>query len=183
MTQDLARSLTRAVQNNFFDSAKQNIIDTFLYSMSRHYGEQLAETVRALMSQAFLRLPQPVLREMIAAKDQYAERTRARVCIGTYNINGGFTRTDMAQLDLDEWLVTGPAEARRTGLGFLDPSIVQVGGDDEPIDIFAVGFEEIVDLSAQVNLKHGFFFSFFNCFPKETDLLNFENIYNFLPKF
>jgi hypothetical protein len=148
---DFTRSLSRAIQNNFLDSAKQNIIETFLYSMSRNYDELFAERVRVLMSQSFLRLPYPVLRELVHEQDKYTEKTKCRISIGTYNINGGLKSYDMKNLDLNEWLLMeGPLQARRTGLGYLHPSMLE-GNDilQDEIDIFAVGFEEIVDLSAQ----------------------------------
>ena len=73
VTQDISRSLTRAIQNNFLDYTKQDAIETFLYSMSRNYGE-LADRVRVLMSQTFLRLPYSILKELIASKKQYTEK-------------------------------------------------------------------------------------------------------------
>jgi phosphatidylinositol-bisphosphatase len=149
VTQDLTRSLSRAIQNNFLDGAKQNIIDTFLFSISRSYSEILAEQIRVLMSQNFLRLPYSVLREMISLKENYATKLRCRISAGTYNINGGFTRSDMNQLNLNEWLINGPHIANKTNIGYLDPSYNPLNDPNEQLDIFAIGFEEIVDLSAQ----------------------------------
>lgn len=148
VTQDITRSLSRAIQNNFFDSAKQNIIDTFLYSMSRNYAGLVSEQVRCLMSQSFLRLPLPVIYELIAAKESYTEKMKCRVCIGTYNINGGFSRSDMSQLNLDEWLKDGPDIAYHTGIGYVDQNTL-VNSEKREVDIYAIGFEEIVDLNAQ----------------------------------
>ena len=159
MTQDLQRSLTRAIQNNFLDNTKQDAMDTFLYSMSRHYGE-LADRVRCLMSPTFLRLPYAVLRELVAAKAQYVEAQTCRVAIGTWNINGGLSSSDMEQLSLREWLVDGPNVARQSGLGFVDAALADelaacaadsIGRPSKRnrVDIFAIGFEEIVDLNAQ----------------------------------
>jgi synaptojanin len=79
--EDISRSLTRAIQNNFLDSNKQDAIDTFLFSMSRNYGD-LADRVKILMSQNFLRLPYSILRHMVAQYRQYTEQIRCRVLIG-----------------------------------------------------------------------------------------------------
>ena len=73
VTQDFSRSLTRAIQNNFLDNNKQDAIETFLYSMSRNYGD-LADRVRVLMSQTFLRLPYSILKELVTLKKQYTEK-------------------------------------------------------------------------------------------------------------
>jgi hypothetical protein len=148
VTQDFTRSLSRAIQNNFLDGAKQNIIDTFLYSMSINYAGILAEQVRVLTSQTFLRLPYSVLCELLLLKERYVEKEKCRISIGTYNINGGFSRSDMNLLNLNEWLIDGPAIAKKNKLGYLDNSVT-FEFLTEDIDIFAIGFEEIVDLSAQ----------------------------------
>jgi synaptojanin len=121
MTTDLTRSITRTIQNNFLDNTKQDAIETFLHNQSRNYGE-IADRIRILMSQNFLRLPYNVLREMI---NQYKEYTRTETCIvsiNTWNINGGLTYEDMKNLNLKEWLVDGPSNAQETGIGYLNPS-------------------------------------------------------------
>ena len=146
VTQDISRSLSRAIQNNFLDSNKQDAIETFLFSMSRNYGE-LAERVKVLMSPTFLRLPYSILREVVINKSQYVEQVKCKIAIGTWNINGGFNQTDMDQVNLNDWLIDGPLNTKRSGLGYLDPNIQSSNLGD--IDIFAIGFEEIVDLNAQ----------------------------------
>jgi len=146
VTQDISRSLTRAIQNNFLDSNKQDAIETFLFSMSRSYGD-LADRVKILMSQNSLRLPHPVLRRMVSQYRDYTDQSKCRISIGTWNINGGFSPGDMEKVDLKEWLINGPLNAQKTGFGYLDPTASNLLNGE--IDIFVVGFEEIVDLNAQ----------------------------------
>jgi synaptojanin len=148
VTQDFSRSLTRAIQNNFLDYTKQDAMETFLYSMSRNYGE-LADRVKVLMPQTFLRLPYSILKELVSLKKQYIEKFKCRVAIGTWNINGGLKPFDMDELNINEWLVDGPTTAKKTGMGYLDPSMHNNENNSDEIDIFAIGFEEIVDLTAQ----------------------------------
>lgn len=143
VTQDISRSLTRAIQNNFLDNTKQDAIDTVLYGASKNYGD-LADRIRILMSQSALRLPHPVLRRMIQLNQEYVKQIKCKVCVATWNINGGLSASEMDKLDLNDWLIDGPLQARKTGLGFVEPDAQNL--DD--IDIFCVGFEEIVDLSA-----------------------------------
>jgi phosphatidylinositol-bisphosphatase len=146
VTQDISRSLSRAIQNNFLDYTKQDAIETFLYSMSRNYGE-LADRVKVLMSQTFLRLPYSILREVVTAKKQYTHRNKCKIVMGTWNINGGLNKFDMDELDLSDWLIDGPLTARKAGFGYLDASVQTASLAD--VDVFAIGFEEIVDLNAQ----------------------------------
>ena len=145
VTQDITRSLGRTIQNNFMDSNKQDAMETFLFSMSRNYRD-LADRVRILISQNALRLPYPVLRKLVSHKNEYNERPKCRVSINTWNINGGLSASDMEDLDLNEWLINGPLDARQNGLGHIDPSVHSLYNQ---IDIFAIGFQEIVDLNAQ----------------------------------
>jgi len=63
---------------------------------------------------------------------------------GTWNINGGLSPGDMERLDLKDWLIDGPSNARKTNLGHLDANY-----NNSEIDMFVIGFEEIVDLNAQ----------------------------------
>jgi len=55
----------------------------------------------------------------------------------------------MDELNINEWLIDGPTTAKQTGLGYLDPSMHNFDNNSDEIDIFAIGFEEIVDLTAQ----------------------------------
>lgn len=154
MTQDFTRSLGRALQNNLFDENKNDSMELYLsspHSASRSYGE-LDDFIYNLTSKAFLRLPFAILRELLYKKSEFTEAHRCRLVVGTWNVNGGFSRGDMQRVNLAEWLLDGPLVARRTGLGHLDPWLREANlstaalGD---IDIFVIGFEEIVDLSAQ----------------------------------
>lgn len=68
-----------------------------------------------------------------------------RVAVGTYNVNGGkqFRSVVYKDLSLSDWLLDSHV---------INADLVNVSGVDEnrskPIDIFAIGFEEIVDLNA-----------------------------------
>lgn len=99
VTKDLTTSLSRAFQNNFLDDNKHDSIESFLFSMSRNYGT-LTDRVSVLLSKTFLRLPYSVLREIVLCKNEYTEKEKCRVMIGTWNINGGFTENEMQQVAL-----------------------------------------------------------------------------------
>lgn len=77
---------------------------------------------------------------------EYTEVIPLRIAVGTYNVNGGkhFRSVVFKDIQLSDWL--------------LDPHIKKPGNlvdtsfnDDHksiPVDIYAIGFEEIVDLNA-----------------------------------
>lgn len=169
VTQDISRSLSRAIQNNFLDNNKQDAIDILLFTQAKNYGD-IADRIRILMPQNLLRLSYPILREMISNYRQYVEIAKCKICIGTWNINGGLAPRDMDNLDLNEWLINGPLNAKNTGFGYLDPSIRSSSLKIEDIDIFAIGFEEIVDLNAS-NIVSA---------SDINSLLWYEKIYKFL---
>lgn len=151
MTQDLKTSLGRALKNNLFDENKNDLMELYLNSphwRSRSYGE-FEDFVYNLTSKSFLRLPLTVLRELVHAKREYVEQHPCRIMIGTWNVNGGFSDGDMRRVNLAEWLVEAPLMARRSGLGYLDSSFDAGASAQADIDMFVIGFEEIVDLSAQ----------------------------------
>lgn len=148
VTQDITRSLGRALQNNLFDDTKNDCIESYLYSLSKNYAE-LGDIIYNLTSKTFLRLPYSVLRDLILNKREFTEQIKCRVAIGTWNVNGGFSDCDMRKVNLNDWLIDGPLTARRTGFGYLDPSVENSLYSLGDIDIFVIGFEEIVDLSAQ----------------------------------
>lgn len=90
--------------------------------------------------------PNHVLREMCKRFSEYTEPISVRIAAGTYNVNGGkhFRSVVFKDIQLSDWL--------------LDPHIkcqgnlVDTGYTDArksiPVDLYAIGFEEIVDLNA-----------------------------------
>ena len=63
------------------------------------------------------------------------------MAIGTWNINGGLKPFDMDELNINEWLVDGPTTAKKTGMGYLDPSMHNNENNSDEIDIFARKFK------------------------------------------
>lgn len=68
-----------------------------------------------------------------------------RIAVGTYNVNGGkhFRSVVYKDVSLSDWLLDSQT---------LNADLVDVNNDNDdlsaPVDIYAVGFEEIVDLNA-----------------------------------
>ncbi|XP_030216017.1 synaptojanin-1 isoform X1 [Gadus morhua] len=145
---DGARSVTRTIQNNFFDSSKQEAID--ILRLGSTLNSDLADKARALLTTSSLYVTEPVLqsaspRVLLGMCQNYRKYTRPkqiRVCVGTWNVNGGkqFRSIAYRNQTLNDWLLDAPKKA---GL----PEF-QDGKPNPPIDIFAIGFEEMVELNA-----------------------------------
>ncbi|XP_074852973.1 synaptojanin-1 isoform X1 [Carettochelys insculpta] len=136
---DGARSVTRTIQNNFFDSSKQEAIDVLL--LGNTLNSDLADKARALLTTGSLRASVKVLKGMCENFYKYSKPKKIRVCVGTWNVNGGkqFRSIAFKNHTLTDWLLDAPKLA---GIQeFQDRR-------SKPIDIFAIGFEEMVELNA-----------------------------------
>ncbi|XP_057324053.1 synaptojanin-1 [Microplitis mediator] len=136
---DGARSAARTIQNNLLDSSKQEAIDILLLGST--LNTELADRARLLLPSNMLHAPQSVLREMCKRYSEYLRTMNLRIGVGTYNVNGGkhFRSVVYKDVSLTDWLLDAP----RNATALLAPD-----DDGVPVDVFAVGFEEIVDLNA-----------------------------------
>lgn len=109
-----------------------------------------------------------MLRELCKRSTEYTSPVELRIGVGTYNVNGGkhFRSVVYKDLSLSDWLLDSHkmARSRCKHFGFAKlPFFVIVyfrlvsalvdfshpdDGSTEPCDIFAIGFQEIVDLNA-----------------------------------
>ncbi|XP_043106159.1 synaptojanin-1 isoform X1 [Puntigrus tetrazona] len=144
---DGARSVTRTIQNNFFDSSKQEAID--ILRLGSTLNSDLADKARALLTTSSLYVSEPILQSasprvllgMCQNHFKYTRPKKIRVCVGTWNVNGGkqFRSIAFRNHTLNDWLLDAPKKAGHPE--FQD-------GRSSPVDIFAIGFEEMVELNA-----------------------------------
>ncbi|XP_050314325.1 synaptojanin-1 isoform X2 [Anthonomus grandis grandis] len=140
---DGARSAARTIQNNLLDNSKQEAIDILLLGST--LSTELADRARNLLPYNTLHAPPQVLREMCKRYNEYTEPLQVRVAVGTYNVNGGkhFRSLVFKDIKLSDWLLDNHKQ---------NQSLVDTTGCDvnrmTPVDIYAIGFEEIVDLNA-----------------------------------
>ncbi|XP_025020043.1 synaptojanin-1 isoform X3 [Python bivittatus] len=136
---DGARSVTRTIQNNFFDSSKQEAIDVLL--LGNTLNSDLADKARALLTTSSLRASAQILKSMCENFYKYSKPKKIRICVGTWNVNGGkqFRSIAFRNQTLTDWLLDAPKIACISE--FQDRR-------SKPIDIFAIGFEEMVELNA-----------------------------------
>lgn len=135
---DGARSAARTIQNNLLDNSKQEAIDILLLGST--LNSELADRTRILLPPNILHTATPVLRETCRRYNEYVQPCSIRVTIGTYNVNGGkhFRSLAYKGVTLSDWLLDCP-----------NSSLVNtIDGREHPSDVFAIGFEEIVDLNA-----------------------------------
>ncbi|XP_057176713.1 synaptojanin-1 isoform X3 [Triplophysa rosa] len=136
---DGARSVTRTIQNNFFDSSKQEAID--ILRLGSTLNSDLADKARALLTTGSLYASPRVLLGMCQNHYKYTRPKKIRVCVGTWNVNGGkqFRSIAFRNHTLNDWLLDAPKKAGHPE--FQDSK-------SNPVDIFAIGFEEMVELNA-----------------------------------
>ncbi|XP_073730370.1 synaptojanin-1 isoform X5 [Misgurnus anguillicaudatus] len=144
---DGARSVTRTIQNNFFDSSKQEAIDVL--RLGSTLNSDLADKARALLTTSSLYVSEPILQSasprvllgMCQNHYKYTRPKKIRVCVGTWNVNGGkqFRSIAFRNHTLNDWLLDAPKKAGHPE--FQDSK-------SKPVDIFASGFEEMVELNA-----------------------------------
>ncbi|XP_055916374.1 synaptojanin-1 [Eupeodes corollae] len=138
---DGARSAARTIQNNLLDNSKQEAIDVLLLGST--LSSELADRARILLPSNMLHAPVTVLREMCKRYNEYVNMKTIRVAVGTYNVAGGknFRAVDM-QNSLRDWLLDSFGQ---TDSKDLVPTAEE---NAKPVDIYAIGFQEIVDLNA-----------------------------------
>ncbi|KAI8035944.1 synaptojanin-1 [Drosophila gunungcola] len=141
---DGARSAARTIQNNLLDNSKQEAIDVLLVGST--LSSELADRARILLPSNMLHAPTTVLRELCKRYTEYVRPRMARVAVGTYNVNGGkHFRSIVFKDSLADWLLDCHALARSKALVDVNNPSEHA---DHPVDIYAIGFEEIVDLNA-----------------------------------
>ncbi|NXE80217.1 SYNJ2 protein, partial [Cochlearius cochlearius] len=136
---DGARSVSRTIQSNFFDAVKQEAIQLLL--MGDFFSEEYADKGKMLMDHTALLVTPSILKAMSERQFEFTSFKRVRVATGTWNVNGGkqFRSNILGTSELTDWLLDSP---KLSGVAEFQ--------DDEncPPDIFAVGFEEMVELNA-----------------------------------
>uniref|UniRef100_A0A8C2LFR8 Synaptojanin-2 n=1 Tax=Cricetulus griseus TaxID=10029 RepID=A0A8C2LFR8_CRIGR len=135
---DGARSMSRTIQSNFFDGVKQEAIKLLL--VGDVYNEESTDKGRMLLDNTALLVTPRILKAMTERQSEFTNFKRVQIAVGTWNVNGGkqFRSNLLGTAELTDWLLDAPQLS-----GAADWQ-----GDGSPADIFAVGFEEMVELSA-----------------------------------
>ncbi|KAM9383339.1 synaptojanin-2 [Phaethornis superciliosus] len=136
---DGARSVSRTIQSNFFDAVKQEAVELLL--VGDFFSEEYADKGKMLMDHTALLVTPSILKAMSERQFEFTSFKRVRVAMGTWNVNGGkqFRSNILGTSELTDWLLDSP---KLSGVSEFQ------GDENCPPDIFAVGFEEMVELSA-----------------------------------
>ncbi|XP_055471911.1 synaptojanin-2 isoform X2 [Psammomys obesus] len=135
---DGARSMSRTIQSNFIDGVKQEAIKLLL--VGDVYNEESTDKGRMLLGNTALLVTPRILKAMTERQSEFTNFKRVQIAVGTWNVNGGkqFRSNLLGTAELTDWLLDGPQLS-----GAVDSQ-----DDGSPADVFAVGFEEMVELSA-----------------------------------
>uniref|UniRef100_A0A8C5KMJ8 Synaptojanin-2 n=1 Tax=Jaculus jaculus TaxID=51337 RepID=A0A8C5KMJ8_JACJA len=135
---DGARSMSRTIQSNFFDGVRQEAIKLLL--VGDVYSEESTDKGRMLLDNTALLVTPRILKAMTERQSEFTNFKRVRIAMGTWNVNGGkqFRSNLLGTAELADWLLDAPQLS-----GAVDNQ-----DDGSPADVFAVGFEEMVELSA-----------------------------------
>lgn len=139
-------SVARTIQNNLLDASKQSAIDILILgrTLNRDYSYRAA----SLLPHYFLFASPSILVEMCDRYLEYCTQEKLKVVVGTWNVNGGrhFDNTVYNRArPVSDWLVD-----YRTSVeyGSGEGDLLNQDSTNEPADIYAIGFQEIVDLNA-----------------------------------
>lgn len=138
---DGARSVQRTILSNFLDSSKQEAIEMLLFGNA--FSGELGQKVRALLALPDALAPVPFKQAMVDRWYHYTVPEKLRVCIGTWNVNGGKHIRSVAlrkDQSMHDWLLDAP---------FIAGAVKEFPEEFmAPPDVFAIGFQELVGLTA-----------------------------------
>ncbi|KAH8871194.1 Synaptojanin-1 [Schistosoma japonicum] len=145
---DAQRTAVRTIQHSFFDSAKQEAMHALLSNSSlqgwmKLVGEQY-------LPRRLLHLSPTLLTNILHRYSEFIQIQNLRLFVGTWNVNGGKHFRSVAHKHecVTDWLLDLAQTINpKTNWGYKSPDSDDSDELNKPIDIFAVGFEEIVDLT------------------------------------
>lgn len=132
---DASRSVTRTIQNNLMDGSKQEAMDLLL--LGTNLAAELYDRASALLPVDLMETCPTLLSSIVAKTADFTEKRPLKIFCGTWNVNGGQRLNSVVfrrDASLSDWL-----------LDFYGHNLVKTS---DPIDIYAIGLEEIVDLNA-----------------------------------
>lgn len=140
LIKDGTLSVARTIQNNLLDSGKQSAIDILILgrTLNRDYSYRAA----SLLPHYYLFASPTILVDMCDKYLEYCVPEKLRVAVATWNVNGGRHFDNIMHnraRPVSDWLVDYRTNVEEGDL------LSSSGG---PVDVYAIGFQEIVDLNA-----------------------------------
>lgn len=145
LLKDGTLSVARTIQNNLLDSGKQGAIDILILgrTLNRDYSYRAA----SLLPHYYLFASPTILVNMCDKYLEYCLPEKIRVAVATWNVNGGRHFDNIMHnraRPVSDWLVDYRSNVE---YGPEEGNLLNQSGDG-PIDVYAIGFQEIVDLNA-----------------------------------
>ncbi|CAH8519627.1 unnamed protein product [Schistosoma turkestanicum] len=145
---DAQRTAVRTIQHSFFDGAKQEAMHMLLSNSSlqgwmKLVGEQY-------LPKRLLHLTPTLLTNILHRYTEFVQIHNLRLFVGTWNVNGGKHFRSVAHKHecVTDWLLDlAQTVNQKVNWGYKSPDITDSDELNKPLDVFAVGFEEIVDLT------------------------------------
>jgi AGAP012175-PA len=118
----------------------------------RTLNNEYSDRARALLPSEYLNLSNNILISLCDRYLEYTNPTTIKVVVGTWNVNGGKHFKTMARKTepLSDWLLDYKKKSNEINIMdlSLNNSLGELSEANGVPDIFAIGFEEIVDLNA-----------------------------------
>nr|CAH8853508.1 unnamed protein product [Trichobilharzia regenti] len=144
---DAQRTAVRTIQHSFFDTAKQEAMHALLTNSSlqgwmKLVGEQY-------LPRRLLQLPPTLLTNILHRYPEFIQLHNLRIFVGTWNVNGGkhFRSVAHKHESVTDWLLDLAQTIDSQNNWGYQNNEYDSNELNKPMDIFAIGFEEIVDLT------------------------------------
>ncbi|XP_018651894.1 putative synaptojanin [Schistosoma mansoni] len=145
---DAQRTAVRTIQHSFFDSAKQEAMHMLLSNSSlqgwmKLVGEQY-------LPRRLLHSTPTLLTNILHRYPEFIQIHNLRLFVGTWNVNGGKHFRSVAHKHecVTDWLLDlAQTINQNTNWGYKSLDFTDSEELNKPMDVFAIGFEEIVDLT------------------------------------
>lgn len=150
---DGAVSVKRTIKNNFLDSSRNdalNMIKTAAFPVILKSHPTITNVRFPFQFQMSSMINDETMNNLVKLSSEYTSKKNFRIAVATWNVNGGLESKAGTGLNprdvfhndsLCDWLLDCPNK-------FKDGRIDNSAFFDSQPDIYAVGFEEIVDLTA-----------------------------------
>lgn len=147
LLKDGTLSVARTIQNNLLDGSKQSAIDILI--LGRALNCDYSYRAASFLPHHYMYASPSILVNMCDRYLEYCTTERIKVAVATWNVNGGRHFDNIMYnraRPVSDWLVDYKSSVE---YGISEANLLDHGQSlDAPVDIYAIGFQEIVDLNA-----------------------------------
>lgn len=138
LLKDGTLSVARTIQNNLLDGNKQEAMDMI---MSGPMRDTFHRGASAFLPHYYMHTRRDIVENISKRYLAFCKQEQLRVAVATWNVNGGrYFDSSAKSRPISDWLVNYRDNVETNLISFESSPL---------IDIYAIGFQEIVDLNAQ----------------------------------